>query len=254
VKLLIDIGNTRIKWAFDDGSDLVAAGETLHRGKPEACAVDFVAALKQVPESACAVNVAGAAVEAAITNELKACFGLELSMVRTAEYFGDVVNGYSSAGQLGADRWAAIVGGWQLYRRSVCIIDAGTAVTIDAVAQDGRHQGGIIVPGLALMHTSLNNDTSDIVGFVKQSDGPLAGDEWFGTDTRSAVERGAVFMLSAAINGVVAEISKTGDMPVIILTGGDAEIIGPLIAHPVEYRPLLVLEGLRHLAAGPMNA
>jgi type III pantothenate kinase len=254
VKLLIDIGNTRIKWAFDDGSGLVSAGETVHRGKPEVGAVDFVAALKLVPESACAVNVAGAAVEVAIANKLKACFDIELDLVRTAEHFGDVVNGYSTAGQLGADRWAAIVGGWQLYRRSVCVVDAGTAVTIDAVAQDGRHNGGIIVPGLALMHASLNNDTSDIVGFVKQSEGPLADDEWFGTDTRSAVERGAVFMLSAAINGAVAEISKTGDMPVIILTGGDAEIIGPLIAHPVEYRPLLVLEGLRHLATGPINA
>ena len=68
------------------------------------------------------------------------------------------------------------------------------------------------------------------------------------------MERGAVFMLSAAINGAVAEISKTGEKPVIIVTGGDAEIIGPLIAHPVEYRPLLVLEGLRHLASGSINA
>ena len=207
-----------------------------------------------MPESAFAINVAGATVEAAIADKLKACFGVELSMVRTAEHFGDVVNGYSATGQLGADRWAAIVGAWQLYHRPVCIIDAGTAVTIDAVAQDGCHQGGIILPGLALMYASLNSDTSDIVGFVKQSDGPLAGNEWFGTDTRSAVERGVLFMLSAAINRAITEISKTGDMPVIILTGGDAEIIGPLIAQPVEYHPLLVLEGLHHLAAGSLDA
>ena len=113
----------------------------MHRGKPEASVADFVAALQRVPESAFAINVAGAAVEAAIADKLKACFGVELSMVRTAEHFGDVVNGYSATGQLGADRWAAIVGAWQLYHRPVCIIDAGTAVTIDAVAQDGCHQG-----------------------------------------------------------------------------------------------------------------
>ncbi len=254
MKLLIDIGNTRIKWAFDNGSGLVSAGEAVHRGKPEAKAADFVAALQLVPESACAVNVAGAGVEAVIADKLTACFGIELSMVRTAKHFGDVVNGYSATDQLGADRWAAIVGAWQLYRRSVCIIDAGTAVTIDAVAQDGCHHGGIIVPGLALMHASLNSDTSDIVGFVKQSDRPLAGNEWFGTDTRSAVESGVLFMLSAAINRAVAEISKTGNMPVIILTGGDAEIIGPLITQPVDYRPMLVLEGLCYLAAGSPDA
>jgi type III pantothenate kinase len=254
MKLLLDIGNTRIKWAFDNGSDLVSAGEAVHRGQPEACAIDFIEALQLVPESAFAINVAGAELAAAIANKLKARFGIELSMVRTAEHFGPVVNGYSATGQLGADRWAAIVGAWQFYRQSVCIVDAGTAVTLDAVTQDGRHQGGVIMPGLALMHASLNNDTSDIVGFIEQSDEPLAGDEWFGTDTRSAVERGVVFMLSAAIDKAVAEIAKTGEMPVIILTGGDAETIGPLIAHPVVYRPLLVLEGLRHLASESVDA
>lgn len=254
MKLLVDIGNTRVKWAFDDGSGLVAPGEAVHRGKPAACATGFIAALQPIPDSACAINVAGATLETAIANELKACFGIELNRVRTAERFGDVVNGYISMGQLGADRWAAIVGAWQLYRQSVCIVDAGTAVTIDAVSPDGRHQGGIIVPGLALMRASLNNDTSDILGFVRQSEGPLSGGEWFGRDTLSAVERGAVFMLAAAIDRAVAEMSKTAETPIVVLTGGDADIVGPLIAHPVEYCPLLVLEGLRHLAAGSVDA
>ena len=254
MKLLMDIGNTRIKWAFDDGSDLVAAGEIVHQSNPEACAFNFVKALQLEPESAFAVNVAGAAMEVAIANTLKAHFDIELTTVRTAEHFGAVANGYSSTGQLGADRWAAIVGAWQLYHQAVCIVDVGTAVTIDAVAPNGQHQGGIIIPGLALVHASLNNDTSDIGGFVRQSEGPLADDEWFGRDTRSAVERGAVFMLGATIDRAIAEFSKAGDVPVILLTGGDAEIIGPLVNHPVEYHPLLVLQGLRHLANGTVDA
>jgi len=254
VKLLIDIGNTRIKWAFDNGSGLVEAGQAVHRDKLEGSAADFVAALASAPESAFAINVAGPAVEKALADELQARFGIGLAMVRTAPRFGEVVNGYRSKDQLGADRWAAIVGAWHLCRQSVCVVNAGTAVTIDAVARDGRHQGGIIVPGLALMRAALNRDTSDIYGFFQQSEGPLAGDEWFGKDTHSAVERGAVFVLGAAIDKAVSEMSATGETPVIMLTGGDAEILSPSISHSFELRPLLVLEGLRHLAAGISDA
>jgi len=254
VKLLIDIGNTRIKWAFDDGDGLVAAGETVHRGKPAGYAAEIVAALAAVPDSAFAVNVAGPAVEKALADELHGRFGVELAMVRTAERFGAVVNGYRSMDQLGVDRWAAIVGAWYLCRQSVCIVDAGTAVTIDAVARDGRHQGGIIVPGLALMRAALKKDTSDIYAFIQQSEGPLAGGEWFGRDTQSAVERGTLFILGAAIEKAVSEMSITGEKPVILLTGGDAGILAPLLEHPAEQRPLLVLEGLRHLAAGTVDA
>ena len=254
MKLLIDIGNTRIKWAFDNGSDLVAAGEAVHRGQPAGFVAEVFSALGTVPESAYAVNVAGSAVEKALSDELHARFGVELAMVRTAERFGDVVNGYRSMDQLGADRWAAIVGAWYLCRQSVCVVDAGTAVTIDAVTRDGRHQGGIIVPGLALMRAALHKDTSDIYDFVRQSEGPLAGGDWFGRDTQSAVERGAVFMLGAAIDKAVSEMSVAGESPIIVLTGGDADALGPVLAHPVEHHPLLVLEGLRRLVAGSADA
>lgn len=254
MKLLIDIGNTRIKWAFDDGDSLVAAGETVHRGNRAGPAVEFIAALELVPDAAFAVNVAGPAMEKVLADELHGRFGVELAMVRTAQRFGSVVNGYRSMDQLGADRWAAIVGAWYLCRRPVCIIDAGTAVTIDAVAGDGRHRGGIIVPGLALMRAALKTDTSDIYGFIQQSEGPLAGGEWFGRDTQSAVERGTLLMLAAAIERAVSEMCTSGEKPAILLTGGDADILGPLLEHPAEHRPLLVLEGLRHLAAGSVDA
>jgi type III pantothenate kinase len=254
MKLLIDIGNTRIKWAFDNGGELVGAGEALHGDNPARSAIDFVAALEMAPESAFAINVAGSAVEKTLADELQARFGIGLAMVRTAERFGKVVNGYSAIDQLGADRWAAIVGGWQRCRRSVCIVDAGTAVTIDAVARDGHHQGGFIVPGIELMRASLHRDTSDIYRFFQQSEGASAAGEWFGRDTRSAVERGAIFALGAAIDKAVDEMTAAGEAPTVMLTGGDANILGAAISHPFEACPLLVLEGLRYLAGGFADA
>jgi type III pantothenate kinase len=254
VKLLIDIGNTRVKWAFDSGNGLVAAGEAVHRDKPAGWVAEFIASLKEVPESAFAINVAGSAMEKVLADALQERFGLALTVVRTAECFGDIRNGYRSIDQLGADRWAAIVGAWQLRRRPVCVVDAGTAVTIDVVSGAGHHQGGIIVPGLVLMRAALNKDTSDIYGFAQQSEGPLNDGEWFGRDTQSAVERGALFMLGAAIDKAVDEMSVVGDPPSLIVTGGDADMLGPVISHPVEHRPLLVLEGLSQLVAGFGNA
>ena len=122
-----------------------------HRGAARSQIAGFVAALEQVPDSAAAVNVAGPDVENILRHSIRARFGIDLQVVRTQARFGEVINGYSTFEQLGADRWAAIVGAWQLRRRALCVVDAGTAVTIDLVAASGRHQGGVIVPGLDLM-------------------------------------------------------------------------------------------------------
>ena len=88
---------------------------------------------------------------------------------------GSVRNGYEDIAQLGVDRWAAIVGAYTHFGSAVCIVDAGTAVTVDLVRDGGRHLGGLIVPGLQLMRSSLEQDTEDIERFSKKSSEPAAG-------------------------------------------------------------------------------
>jgi len=254
MKLLIDIGNTRLKWAYEENGRLLLPGSRIHRGAAETEIPEFVAELKQIPESAAAVNVAGSAVENLLRAAILDRFGISLQMVRTSACCGEVINGYSPFGQLGADRWAAIVGAWRICRRPVCVIDAGTAVTIDLVAGSGQHQGGLIVPGLTLLRTALLRDTSDIDAFVSQSSGSTALGGWLGTDTHSAVERGVLLMLCAVIDRAVSNIADKGNPPHVILTGGDAPLLGPLLSYPVEQHPLLVLEGLRYLAAECVDA
>jgi len=248
MKLLIDIGNTRLKWAYAENGQLLLPGSLVHRGAAEKQITRFIAALEQVPDAAAAVNVAGPAVENVLRHTILDRFGVDLQVVRTQPRFGEVINGYATFEQLGADRWAAIVGAWQLRRRALCVVDAGTAVTIDLVAAGGRHQGGVIVPGLELMRASLMRDTSDIGAFARQSSGQLP-DDWLGKDTRSAVERGVLLMLCSTIDRVVSSMAQDGNPPHIVLTGGDAPLVGPRLSYPVEQHPLLVLEGLRHLAA-----
>jgi len=245
-QLLIDIGNTRIKWAFDAGDHLVAPGEIVHRGNAEAAA-QFVTALTEEPTAIFALNVAGADLEAQVAAALAARFDAPLKMIRTSQACGSVTNGYTSVEQLGVDRWAALVGAWFECRQTALIADVGTALTLDIVAADGMHQGGIIVPGIDLMVAALDADTSDIAEFASQSKGPVPGSDWYGRDTLSAVHRGAAFSVKAVIEQASAEIAATGLVPVVFLTGGDAQVVQPLLTMPVQHRPQLVIEGMRRL-------
>jgi type III pantothenate kinase len=246
MQLLIDVGNTRIKWAYDAGDELLAAGELVHRGNP-ATAAEFVVQLEEEPTAIYAVNVAGPEFEQALASALAGRFAEPLKMVRTSASCGSVSNGYTSIEQLGVDRWAALVGAWFKCRRAAVIVDAGTALTIDLVAANGRHLGGIIVPGLDLMRAALDNDTSDIGEFAGLSKGPAPGSDWYGRDTLSAVRRGTVFSVRAVVEQAVEEFSGEGAEPVVFLTGGDAALLRPLLSMPVDHRPQLVLEGLRRL-------
>jgi len=249
MKLLFDIGNTRIKWACDTGSELLYPGEVVHRGLAPEQAVRFVADLEMDMEVVWAINVAGTALEEALAQALEARFGLSLRIVKTTERCGDVVNGYAAIEQLGTDRWAGIVGAWEHFRQSICVVDVGTAVTIDVVAANGQHQGGIILPGLALMTESLHRDTSDIEGYASNSQEGLSGNDWFGRDTQQAVQRGVLFALrSAIVQAAEATANPHEPPPLVVLTGGDAEVLLPLPGHSAELVPMLVLEGLRHLA------
>ncbi len=254
MRLLIDIGNTRIKWAFDSGNDLQDVGEALHRDMPAAAAMAFVSELTETPDAIFAVNVAGIELEKGLQQAVAGRFGVPLQMVRTSGQCGDVTNGYISIEQLGADRWAALVGAWHQCRGSAVVVDVGTAITIDLVAADGRHLGGIIVPGIDLMRAALNSDTSDISGFAGNSKGPVPGHDWFGRDTLSAVQRGTLFNARAVIEQAIEEFAGEGNTPAVFVTGGDALLVTPLISVPVEHRPLLVLEGLRLLIGGGADA
>ena len=254
MKLLLDIGNTRIKWACDNGAELSAPGSLVHRDADLAETLQFLGALGAVPESVSAVNVAGAAIEQLLTAAVAERFGLDVNWMRTAARCGEVINGYSAIEQLGVDRWAAIVGAWNMHRRAVVIVDAGTAITIDVVNQAGLHLGGVIVPGMDLMQRAVFQDTSDVLNFRNQGAAAGTGQDWFGQGTRAAVEKGALFLLRAAINRAASDLEVDGALPLVILTGGDAEMLAALLETPYELHPLLVLEGLRCMTSGVVDA
>lgn len=149
-----------------------------------------------------------------------------------ARAFG-VTNGYRNPGQLGADRWAALLAAWKFVRGPVLVADCGSAVTLDLLAADGRHLGGYILSGLGMMRRALHRETAGLPEVA-------AGKMVLADNTNDAIAAGTLLGIVAAIESVVVRNHN----PPCLLTGGDAETIGRYLQVPCQHEPDLVLKGL----------
>lgn len=244
MKLLVDVGNTRIKWATLENGELTRAGGFAHASEPSAAAAALVERVGAVPDTVLVSNVAGAAFAAAIAAAVSAGWKLDARFAETQPRAGRVRNAYRDYGRLGVDRWLAILAAAARHPAAVCVVDAGTAVTIDLVAAGGEHLGGYIVPGPGLMRRALTADTGDLGRLTageadtrEQSTAP-------GRDTSEAIGNGSLAAICALIERCAARLAEDNRDFVVVVTGGDAERIMPHVAVDLEYRPRLVLEGL----------
>jgi type III pantothenate kinase len=237
--LTIDIGNTRIKWAVWLNQCIIQAGSSAYLKQQAENAFACWAGLK-VDEQVIVACVAGDAVENALTTWMQHNWSVTPIFLRTTTRLGDVTNAYQDPSQHGVDRWAALLGAHALYHQPVCIIDAGTAVTVDLMNAEGRHLGGLILPGLEMMRGALLQGTAGI----HQTDGDITV---FANNTADAVSSGTLHMLRAAIMDICSSAAKTlGNKMRIIITGGMSEQILSLPGIPqMQHEPELVLHGLR---------
>ncbi len=241
--LVLDVGNSRVKAGVADGGSLRPLGTRAYREAGLAAALD---GLDLPPcRRAVAAVVAGAAAAEAL-ERWAAARGIGLERIWPSAEGGGVRCAYPEPRRLGADRWAALVGARARTDSACLVVDAGSAITVDAMAGGGRHLGGYILPGIELMVGSLWAGTGDLARFSAASAAAAAGTA-FPVDTRPAIEEAA--LLAAA--GLVAEAARRmpgGAPSKRFLTGGAAEALAPLL-EPVERVPDLVLEGLAQLAA-----
>jgi type III pantothenate kinase len=246
--VLVDIGNTRIKWATLSAGKLVRRGSAVHRDSLDDAIAAFAA---QLPLRArvIAANVAGEAMGERLEALVATRPGTSLTLVATAaEQFG-VRCAYADPRRLGVDRWVAVLAAYHAARGAACAIDAGTAVTFDAVDATGAHLGGLILPGARLLGAALDRNTSNI-GTTAAASGVARGLELLGRNTDVAVGHAAWLALSAALDRAVATVERSlGARPVVYLTGGDAELLRAWLETRVELRADLVLEGLKLFAA-----
>lgn len=250
--LLVDIGNTRVKWARLGADGLGEQSAAEYAGWSVA---DWRAALFAGDPVAqvVAASVAGESVDAALDAASRLATGRPVRFVRSEQASAGVVNGYADPGLLGVDRWVAVIGAYARVRGACVVADVGTAATVDVVAEDGRHQGGYIVPGPRLMVTSLLGSTSDLAAHHASSGG--AGTEaGFADNTRDAIERGCRLTVAALVDRVVELAGRrSGGGGRLLLTGGGAAEVLPHLRCAAEDVPDLVLQGLAVLARDPVR-
>jgi len=163
---------------------------------------------------------------------------MDPAYLETQRSHGGVTCAYDDPGELGADRWAALLGVHAVREGDVCIIDCGTAVTMDVITAAGRHLGGAITPGLAEMRGALDRSTHQL------TDAP-AVPELLARNTRSGIQGGTLLGLAGAIDRLIVEAEKLSGLRLgCVITGGDAETLRELLVHDTELQPHLVLRGL----------
>ncbi|MGQ5523469.1 type III pantothenate kinase [Chitinimonas sp. PSY-7] len=238
--LLLDAGNTRLKWALVSGSQWLAEGIADY-----ATLDTFQAHLANLPAPTRILgsNVAGTTVAASIA----ALFPQhQLEWLQSKPTETGLHNQYREPSQLGSDRWAAMIGARSSSTGDLLVVMAGTAMTVDAVIAEGDFLGGIITPGFRLMRESLAHGTADL----GLPEGTTAA---FPQSTGEAIVNGALAALAGAIAGQYALLTqRTGRTVRIVLSGGDAPLITskltPALAEQLMPIDNLVLRGLNCLA------
>jgi len=155
--------------------------------------------------------------------------------------------GYEDINQLGVDRWLAMLGAVGLGVQPCIVVDAGTALTLDAVDAQGRHRGGGIVPGLTAMRATLPTDMPSGPPTDETREVPFPA-----TNTADGIRSATLLGLADLVAGLVARLA-TGETAsaTVVLTGGDASALQPHLAMPVSHQPDLVLAGLRRATEQP---
>ena len=250
--LLVDIGNTRVKWAVLRGGRIGRGKAVAHEGRPAAMA----ALSRRLPRNlqrVVAVSVAGRKLEAALAGAIRKRLGLRVEFVASTREAGGVINGYRETWRLGADRWVAAIGAHAIAKtRPVLFALAGTALTIDLVTATGRHRGGAIIPGPPTMVSSLLSGTNGIrrrAGGLRAQQLDGKGRRLFADNTASALAGGAQFAAAAFIDRAFVEATRAlGVRPLLLLSGGGAPALKRRLRSSVRVLPDLVLHGLAALA------
>ena len=243
--LLLDIGNTRIKWARLEGGALGKQSSALHLDDQVTQALGR-AFEGTKPRRILVCNVAGPLVGKAVTDLCQDRYTLNPEFLISGSERCGVKNGYTDPVRLGADRWAGVIGAFSRFGGPVCVVDAGTAITVDAVDAQGQHQGGLIAPGPQTMRRALADATA---GLANLGEGELA---LFAKDTRSAIWSGGWHTAAGLLERVHTLVGKElGPATRFVLAGGDGARLAALLPGKFTSCPELVLLGLAKVAESP---
>lgn len=218
--LLVDVGNTRTKWVLAENNHMLTEIDVCLN---QDVASSTIASLAEVVHKVSIANVAGEAMAQTLTNVMQAV-EVPVTMVQTAQEACGVRNSYDYPETLGVDRWLSLIAAYDKQKASCLVINAGTAVTIDALsvpkaANHANFMGGLIMPGVGVMLRTLANNTAQLsVGEGSVMDFP--------TNTQDAMHTGCLIAVIGAIQRQWQLLQALDQqVPAILLSGGDAEML-----------------------------
>ncbi len=238
MNLLIDMGNTRLKWALTTAGQLMVGQFLVNKQVSREELILQWKGIYHPRRIAISCVSANELLELVQTVARQLWLDIEIVLVKSQTQAFGVINAYPEPQKLGVDRWLALVAAWQKYHAPICIVDCGTAITVDLINADGRHQGGLINPGLELMKKSLGQGTATLpfskVQALYDAKATLAN------FTEAAIQNGTLIAALGLIEHVLANYPNR----LLILTGGDAELIASQLKIKSIVDMDLVLRGL----------
>lgn len=245
--LLFDVGNTRLKWGLLSNDRIVRSGSIDHERLGKLGLSSLTSRLPSNVDYVLACNVKGSAFATRLAGVIGMHCDTDVHFARSEKEAFGVRNVYRQPRRLGVDRWVALLGARAETRSAVCVVDAGTAVTIDAMDGTGQHLGGQIIPGIRLMSSALSGETYSIANRRTASRDPEPGMAMFAASTGDAVQSGTLNAVCGAIERASRSMRAVGLRPKIVLTGGDAARILKQLGGNALHRPHLVLHGLARM-------
>ena len=254
--LVVDIGNTRLKWGVYDQprpqAKLLAHGAVVLEDIDDLWASSWQG-VKQRPTAMLGCVVAGDAIKRRVEEQLVRVWGLVPNWLSATSCAGGVTNGYEYPHRLGADRWAAIIGARlrsledaKVHGQApapVLAVMVGTAVTVDAVDADGRFLGGLILPGFGLMYRALESGTAGLkvpTGEVRE----------FPRNTSDALMSGGTDAIAGAIERSMRRLRQTTQRePMLIMSGGAVSRLAQVEELKGVVAENLIFDGLLALAS-----
>jgi type III pantothenate kinase len=244
--LVIDLGNTRLKWGWQDTTGLLVGDPVVHRDTDLDELLQRTWTFPIAPQRVLMTAVASTTLADQLTRWLQKKWNITPELVGSTAQLGVLKNAYVHPEQLGSDRWVAMLEAWYTVQSTVCVIDCGTAVTIDAVDKSGQHLGGIIMPGFNTMLSALMSTTSLVL------DKPRIPDTFgLATSTQAAIATGTSQSIISLVDKTLGWLEqKTGETAECFITGGDSERLSSLIEHSHTVDSDLVIKGLVRIASG----
>ncbi|BBL75139.1 type III pantothenate kinase [Methylomagnum ishizawai] len=236
--LLVDIGNSRLKWAVASDAGELRVGPAF----PSSAAgleehLECHWGGLEAPDAVHVANVAGAATAGRLAAWVARQWRLPVHCVRSQAVGYGVTNGYLEPERLGVDRWVGLVALRRDYPLPACLVDCGTALTLDVLDAAGRHLGGLIAPGPALMRRALFQETQG----VRPGGEPAL--DILGRDTASGVAGGIMAACAGLVEKTLAGLAFDRP-PTLVLAGGGAAALASALSPLCRLAPDVVLRGL----------